>query len=51
LKTNYYFLVDRSGSMGFPQQKMPTMIETIKLALLSLPAGSSFQVIGYGSRF
>lgn len=49
-KLNFYFVVDQSGSMGYPQSKMKTTIQALELFLQSLPQNSKFQIISFGSR-
>ena len=50
-KTDFFFLVDRSGSMGFPMAKMQLTKQAMQLFMMSLPTGCNFQIISYGSRF
>ncbi len=45
----YYFLIDRSGSMEGSSIKLA--VEALKLFLYSLPIGSKFNVISFGSKF
>lgn len=45
----YIFLIDRSGSMGGDPIQMA--VEALRLAVKSLPPGSFFNVISFGSRF
>lgn len=45
----FVFIVDRSGSMS--GSKMNTTNEALVLFLKSLPAGSRFDIISFGSRF
>lgn len=46
---DYIFLIDRSGSMsGSPIQ---LAVEALKLFLHSLPIGSKFNVVSFGSNF
>ena len=37
--------------MKMPKMKLASLIDSVKLALLSLPLGSSFQIIAYGDHF
>ena len=48
-KSIFTFVVDRSGSMG--GQKMEITKESLKLFIQSLPEGSQFQIISFGSKF
>ena len=36
-KLNFFFLVDQSGSMGYPNTKIRTTIQALELFLQSLP--------------
>jgi Mg-chelatase subunit ChlD len=45
----FIFIVDRSGSMN--GDKMNITIESLKLFLQSLPSGSRFDIISFGSKF
>ena len=45
----YYFIIDQSGSMSGRPIKL--VIQTLKVFLLSLPKGSYFQLIGFGTDF
>ena len=47
--TCFIFAVDRSGSMS--GTKMEVTNEAMKLFIKSLPAGSKFQIVGFGSSF
>lgn len=44
----FMFILDRSGSMGGERIRLAK--EALKLFIQSLPAGSSFCVISFGSR-
>ena len=46
-KYTYIFIVDRSGSMG--GTRMDITKEAMRLFMQSLPAGSSFAIISFGS--
>lgn len=49
---NFFFLVDRSDSMGEDGgQKMITTKKALKLFLMSLPSDSSFSIITYGKKY
>ena len=45
----YIFIVDRSGSMS--GSKMETTKEALLLFLKSLPTGSRFEIINFGTEF
>ena len=45
----YYFIVDRSHSMG--GEKMDITKAALKLFMQSLPSGCKFQIISFGSKF
>jgi hypothetical protein len=44
----YIFLVDRSGSMG-QDNRMQTTKEALRLFIKSLPLGSVFAILSFGS--
>lgn len=46
---DYIFLIDRSGSMG--GQPIQLAVGALKLFLHSLPIGSKFNVVSFGSEF
>jgi hypothetical protein len=48
-KSTFIFLVDRSGSMW--GGRIATTVEALKLFLQSLPPGSMFEIISYGSQY
>ena len=45
----FIFIVDRSGSMS--GQKMEMTKEAMKLFIQSLPAGSMFEIISFGTNY
>ena len=47
----FYFLVDRSGSMGFGSGRIEMAVEALKLFICSLPEGCNFNIISFGSRW
>ena len=48
-KCCFLFVVDRSGSMG--GQRMDITREALKLFMMSLPSGSYFEIISFGSNY
>ena len=46
----FVFIVDRSGSMQH-QNRILTVVEAIKIFLRSLPQGSTFSIISFGSNY
>jgi uncharacterized protein with von Willebrand factor type A (vWA) domain len=48
-KCEYYFLIDRSGSMY--GQTIKLAVEALKLFLHSLPVGCRFNVLSFGSNY
>lgn len=46
---SFIFLVDRSGSM-YSGQRIPLTKEAMSLFMQSLPVGSRFQIVSYGSQ-
>jgi hypothetical protein len=46
---NFIFLVDRSGSMN-SGQRMSLTRQAMTLFMKSLPVGSKFQIVSYGSQ-
>lgn len=48
-KNIFTFIVDRSGSMT--GEKMEITKESLKLFIQSLPVGSQYQIISFGSRY
>ena len=50
-KINYFFVVDRSGSMGHPNSKFQTLKNTLQLFIANLPANARYQVISYGQHY
>jgi len=47
--SEYLFLIDRSGSMY--GESIALAVEALKLFVHSLPMGSKFNIISYGSKF
>ena len=47
----FIFLIDRSGSMYWGEKPIKTAKEALKLFLHSLPDGSYFNVVSFGSHF
>ena len=47
----FIFLIDRSGSMYWGKKAIKTAKEALKLFLHSLPVGSLFNVVSFGSNF
>ena len=45
----FVFIVDRSGSMS--GQRMATCVTALKFFMKSLPRGSKFSIISFGSSF
>ena len=45
----YYFIIDQSGSMS--GKPISLVIQTLKVFMLSLPKGSYYQLIGFGSNY
>lgn len=48
---HFIFIIDRSGSMGFGSNRIDTAKEALSLFIRSLPAGSKFSVVSFGSRW
>ncbi|KAM6479985.1 VIT-domain-containing protein [Trichoderma sp. SZMC 28011] len=48
--TEVVFLCDRSGSMG-GGQKIPNVIEALKIFLKSMPVGTKFNICSFGSHY
>ncbi|KAL6797894.1 VIT domain-containing protein [Trichoderma sp. SZMC 28013] len=48
--TEVVFLCDRSGSMG-GGQKIPNIVDALKIFLKSLPVGVKFNICSFGSRY
>ncbi|KAL7916558.1 VIT domain-containing protein [Trichoderma velutinum] len=48
--TEIVFLCDRSGSMGYGQ-KIPNIVDALKIFLKSLPVGVKFNICSFGSRY
>jgi Mg-chelatase subunit ChlD len=46
---DYIFLIDRSGSMS--GQRINLAVGALKLFLHSLPIGSKFNIVSFGSNF
>ena len=46
----FIFIVDRSGSMG-ACKRIVTVVDALKIFLRSLPQGSFFSIISFGSNF
>lgn len=46
---DFVFLLDRSGSMG--GESIAQALDALRLALRSMEAGDTFNVVGFGSRF
>lgn len=46
---DYVFVIDRSGSMGGPPIKLA--VEALQLFLHSLPIGSKFNIVSFGSNY
>ena len=49
MKTAFYFVVDRSGSMS--GWRIETSKEALKLFMQSLPEGSEFQIVSFGTQY
>ena len=47
----FIFLIDISGSMYWGEKAIKTAKESLKLFLHSLPDGSFFNVVSFGSNF
>ena len=47
----FIFLIDRSGSMYWGDKAIKTAKEALKLFLHSLPDGSFFNVVSFGTNF
>ena len=47
--SEFVFIVDRSGSMS--GSKMKHTVDALQLCLRSLPEGSYFNIVSFGSRF
>ena len=50
-KLCFIFIVDRSGSMGYPELRIKMAREALQLFMQSLPTGSQFKIISFGSDF
>lgn len=48
--TEVVFLCDRSGSMGVGQ-KIPNVVDALKIFLKSMPVGIKFNICSFGSRY
>lgn len=46
---DYYFLIDRSGSMS--GESINLSVEALKLFIYSLPMGSRFNIYSFGSDY
>lgn len=46
---DYVFLIDRSGSMS--GNRIRFAVEALKLFIYSIPMGSKFNIVSYGSKF
>jgi hypothetical protein len=46
----YIFVVDKSATLGY-HDRMLIIIESLKLAIKSLPYGSTFQIVKAGTKF
>jgi hypothetical protein len=50
-RVNYFFVVDRSGSMGHPNTKFHALKSTLQMFLGNLPPNARYQVVSYGQDF
>ena len=47
----FIFLIDRSGSMYWGDKAINMAVRALEVSLHSLPDGSKFNIVSYGSRF